>query len=136
MPMFPRAPILAFIAVLAYHLLTAILARLLGLPRGAAETVSEFGVVLICFGAGLVTARASQVGIMGVVAALAAGLAHGTFGWRLTDAIRGGGLPGGADHARAELEFFIEWLVVAGVLGFAGAGAASLLGRRRVRSAP
>jgi hypothetical protein len=133
MPLFPRAPIFAFLGVLAYHLVTAILARILGLSHHAAEIVSELGVIAICFGAGFVTARASQVGSLGIVAALGAGLAHGTFGWRLSAAIRGGWLPGGADYNGAELAFAMEWLIYGGILGFAGAAAASLIKSRRVR---
>lgn len=130
-----RSEVVSFVGTLVYHLATAILARMLALPDRPAATVSELGVVLIALGLGLIAARASGTIWRGVLAGLAAGLAHGTLGWRISAAIRGGWLPGGADHEGAVLGFAIEWALYGTILGLVGASVAHML-PDRARPAP
>jgi hypothetical protein len=127
-----RAAVVAYGAVLAWHLATASMAAALGLSFRAAAT-ADLGLPLIFGACGYLWARATGRMRIGVAAALAAGLSHGTLGWRIAVAIRGGGLPGGEDHAYARQEFVVQWLAVALYAGVAGAAAAWLQARLRAR---
>ncbi len=130
-----RSAVAAGLVLLAYSLVSAILARGLGLTWRQAAWLN-MGNWLIYLAAGFAAAWRSSRIWTGLAAAVAAGLADGLMGWRINWAISR--LPRFfRDHDGAEFTFLFEALLVATVLGTAGAVAGWLAGRLRgrVRSA-
>jgi hypothetical protein len=123
-------PALAAAVMLAYHLVTASVARGMGLAHEQAKWF-ELGIWFIYVAAGFVAGLRSSLRA-GMAAALAAGLADGVLGWRITAAIYQP-MRIWFDHDAAEFTFAVEMLVISAIMGAMGAGAGTLfrrLGRR------
>lgn len=114
-----RAAMTAAAAMLAYHLVTASVARGVGMAYEQAIWL-EVGIWFIYFAAGFIAAWRFRRMWAGIIVALGAAVADGVVGWRVTAAVY---QPMRIifDNPVAEFEFALEMLVLSAILGGAGA---------------